>query len=111
MPREHILAAVTDEQFPQDPNVFPEASQATTILVLGILGIVVCGPLAIFAWVMGNNELAAIDAGRRPPENRGTANAGRILGIIGTVLLALGILFLIGIFAFGWFAITVDQLN
>jgi hypothetical protein len=40
---------------------------------------------------MGNNELAAIDAGRRAPENRGTANAGRILGIISTVLLAIGV--------------------
>ena len=44
---------------------------------------------------MGNNELKAIDAGRRPPENRGTANAGKILGIIGTVLLGLAIVGLI----------------
>jgi hypothetical protein len=41
---------------------------------------------------MGTKELAAIDAGRRPPENRGTANAGKILGIIGTVLLAIGVI-------------------
>ena len=86
------------QQFPTDPSRYPEASQATTILVLGILGIVVCGVLGPFAWSMGNKELAAIDAGRRPPENRGTANAGRILGIIGTVLLGLGILILIGVF-------------
>jgi hypothetical protein len=44
---------------------------------------------------MGNKELQAIDAGRRPPENRGTANAGRILGIVSTVLLAVGIVFVI----------------
>jgi hypothetical protein len=44
---------------------------------------------------MGNKELQAIDAGRRPPENRGTANAGRILGIVSTVLLAIGIVFVI----------------
>jgi uncharacterized membrane protein YjgN (DUF898 family) len=86
------------QQFPTDPSRYPEASQATTILVLGILGIVVCGILGPFAWSMGNKELAAIDAGRRPPENRGTANAGRILGIIGTVLLGLGILILICVF-------------
>lgn len=59
------------------------------------------GPVA---WVMGNNELEAIDAGRRPPENRGTANAGKILGIISTALLAIGIIALIllfvGIFSF-----------
>ena len=70
---------------------YPEQSQATTILVLGILSIVCCGLLGIAAWVMGNNELKAIDEGRRPPENRGTANAGRICGIVGVVLSALGL--------------------
>jgi len=79
-------------QFPSDSGSYPEQSQATTILVLGILGIVICGILAPFAWSMGTKELAAIDAGRRPPENRGTANAGKILGIIGTVLLAIGVI-------------------
>jgi uncharacterized membrane protein YjgN (DUF898 family) len=79
-------------QFPSDSSSYPEQSQATTILVLGILGIVICGILAPFAWSMGTKELAAIDAGRRPPENRGTANAGKILGIIGTVLLAIGVI-------------------
>ncbi len=79
---------------------YPEPSQATTILVLGILSIVCCGLLGIAAWVMGNNELKAIDEGRRPPENRGTANAGRICGIVGVVLSALGlILALTGILA------------
>ena len=102
---------MTDQQFPQDPNRYPEASQATTILVLGILGIVVCNVLGPFAWVMGNTEMAAIDAGRRPPENRGTANAGRILGIIGTVILGIGILFIIGFFFLGWFAFVSDSFN
>ncbi|MDP9144998.1 MAG: DUF4190 domain-containing protein [Actinomycetota bacterium] len=76
---------------------YPEASQATTALVLGILGIVVCQVLAPFAWVMGNKEMQAIDAGRRPPENRGSANAAKILGIVGTVLLGL---FVIGAILF-----------
>lgn len=71
---------------------YPEASQATTILVLGILSIVCCGLLGIAAWVMGNNELKAIDEGRRAPDNRGTANAGRICGIVGVVLSALGLI-------------------
>jgi ABC-type Fe3+ transport system permease subunit len=70
---------------------YPEQSQATTILVLGILGLICCAPLGIAAWIMGNKELEAIDAGLRNPENRGTANAGRIIGIVATVLLALGL--------------------
>ncbi len=36
---------------------------------------------------MGSRELAAIDAGSRPPGNRGMAKAGRLLGILGTVLI------------------------
>lgn len=92
-------------QFPESSS-YPEASQATTVLVLGILGIVICGFLAPFAWVMGNRELEAIDAGRRSPEQRSTANAGRILGIIGTVLLTVGVLFLI-LFFIGTFTFSV----
>jgi uncharacterized membrane protein YjgN (DUF898 family) len=82
---------MSDVQFPTDPNQYPEQSQATTILVMGILGLIICGILAPFAWVMGNKELTAIDSGLRSPENRSTANAGRILGIIGTVLLGIGL--------------------
>jgi hypothetical protein len=91
-------------QFPSNSGAYPEASQATTILVLGIIGLILCQLLGPVAWVMGNNELKAIDAGRRPPENRGNANAGRILGIIATVLLGLGIVFLI--LALGFFGIS-----
>ena len=40
---------------------------------------------------MGNKELAAIDAGRRPPNDRTMANIGRILGIVGTVVLVIAI--------------------
>lgn len=98
---------MTQPQFPSESGAYPEASQATTVLVLGIIGIVLCQLLGPVAWVMGNNELQAIDAGRRAPENRGTANAGRILGIISTVLLAIGLLLLIfilvGAFSFSVF--------
>jgi len=89
------LTMTQPPQFPSDSGAYPEQSQATTVLVLGILGIVICGILAPFAWSMGSKELAAIDAGQRPPDNRGTANAGRILGIVGTVLLGIGLIFLI----------------
>lgn len=70
---------------------YPEQSKATTVLVLGILGIVICSVLAPIAWYMGNEEVRAIDAGRRDPTNRSSANAGRILGIVGTVLLGIGL--------------------
>lgn len=79
-------------QPPPQPHVYAEQSQATTVLVLGILGLVVCGLCAPFAWSMGNTEVQGIDAGRRPPENRQTAQIGRILGIVGTVLLLMGLI-------------------
>jgi len=93
-------------QFPSESGAYPEASQATTILVLGIIGIVLCQLLGPVAWVMGNSELRAIDAGKRAPENRGTANAGRILGIIATVLMIIGLVFLVLIIV-GSFTFTV----
>lgn len=65
-------------------------------LVLGILGLVVCQIIAPIAWYLGHKEVSAIDAGRRSPENRGMGLAGKILGIVGTVLIALfvGFIFL-----------------
>ena len=68
---------------------YPEQSQAVTILVLGILSIVVCQILGPFAWKMGNDELKAIADRRRSPEGQGMAQAGKVCGIVGTVLLGL----------------------
>ena len=53
---------------------------------------------------MANNELEGIRGGRRNPANEGTANASRILGIVGTVLLGLGLIALVLLIA-GLFAI------
>ena len=72
---------------------YPEQSQSTTSLVFGILGLVCCPFFGIAAWVMGNNELQGITAGRRDPANLGTAKAARILGIVGTVLLTVSVVF------------------
>lgn len=83
--------------------------RGTLILVLGILGIVLCGPLAIAAWIMGNGDLKEMDAGAMDPSGRGNTNAGRICGIIGTVLLAISIVVFILIFAFGLFATVAGQ--
>jgi hypothetical protein len=66
--------------------------RGTLILVLGILSLLVCGFLGIPAWVMGNNDLKEIDAGAMDPAGRGNTNAGRICGMIGTILLVVGFL-------------------
>ena len=73
----------------------PASNRATIALILGILGVVCCGLCAPFAWVMGNRELEAIRSGLAPAANQGLATAGKILGIIGSVLLILGIVWMI----------------
>ena len=70
---------------------YPEASQAQTVFILGILGIVICGVLGPIAWIMGNTEIGAIEAGRRPPDGLSNAKTGRTLGMIATILMAVGI--------------------
>jgi hypothetical protein len=71
--------------------------QGTTILVLGILSLVICGLLGPVAWVMGNNAIAEIDRNPSAYSNRGSVQAGRICGIVATVLL--GVFVLIAIIA------------
>jgi len=75
--------------------------RGTLILVLGILSLVICAPLGIFAWTMGSGDLKQMDAGAMNPDGRSLTNAGRICGMIGTALLALGVLFFIVAMAFG----------
>jgi hypothetical protein len=53
---------------------------------------------------MGNNEVNAIDAGKRNPANRSTAQAGKILGIIGTVFLIVGVAVLLFFLVIALFA-------
>jgi hypothetical protein len=77
-----------------------EHPQGTTILVLGILGLVVCGILGIVAWSMGNkarDEMAA-----QPGvsfTNEGMITAGRICGMISTIIMVISIGFIVVVFA------------
>ncbi len=61
--------------------------RGTTIMVLGILSLFVLGIiLGPIAWVMGNNDLKEIRAGRMDPEGESNTNTGRICGMIATIL-------------------------
>jgi hypothetical protein len=73
----------------------PDHPKATSSLVLGILGIVVCGIVAPFAWVVGKRTVREIDASNGQLGGRGSAQAGYVLGVIGTVLLGLGLALLL----------------
>jgi hypothetical protein len=75
----------------------PKHTDATTSMVLGIVavaGMFVCGiPVLIapFAWYLGAKAVREIDASAGTLSGRGEATAGKILGIVGTVLLALAV--------------------
>lgn len=75
-------------------------SKAVVSLVLGILGIVLCPVLAPIAWAIGHTAEQHIDASAGRLGGRGLATAGRVTGIIGTVLLILYVLFVIVFFVF-----------
>jgi predicted Zn finger-like uncharacterized protein len=84
---------------------FQVEHRGAMVLTLGILSLVVC-PLQLLgpvAWVMGNNDLAAMRAGRMDRSGEGITQAGRICGIIGTVMLALSCLSICGFAMLGSF--------
>lgn len=85
------------------PVVTPDHPQATTVLVLGIIGIVACSLTGPFAWVMGNRVIREIDANPQHYGGRSNANIGRILGIVATALMGVALLVVVlafvGVFA------------
>lgn len=83
---------------PPPPPVAPPAAgsnRALISLILGILGVLCCGILGPIAWYLGSQELKAIKTGLGNPSNQGLATAGMILGILGTILLGLAVLWVI----------------
>ena len=88
------------------PQDHPRAMLA---LILGILGLVVCSVLAPFAWSIGRKAVREIDASGGRIGGRSTAQAGYILGIVGTVLLVLGVIWAIVVAATGSFSYYVDM--
>ena len=82
---------------PPPPPAAPTASasasnRAITALVLGILSVICCSILGPVAWYLGVDEGRAIREGRSSVAGEGMALAAKILGIIGTVFLIFGIL-------------------
>jgi hypothetical protein len=92
MPDEH-------DDFDDDFRGAVEPHRGPMILVLGILGIVVCGVVAIFAWVLGKRDLDLINRGLMDREGEGLTKAGYILGLVGTILFLLQVLLLVAYFA------------
>lgn len=84
----------------------PKHPQATTAMILGIVGLtgVLCCLtvfVAPFAWWLGAKAVKEIDANPAMYSGRSEASAGKIMGIIGTILLILGIVSIAGLIAVG----------
>jgi predicted Zn finger-like uncharacterized protein len=94
-----------DDDYPRrSRRRYTQPHRGTLILVLGILALVtgivglILGPIA---WVMGNTDMTEIRNGRMDPEGEGMTNAGRICGMIATLLHALWLLACCAIGALG----------
>jgi hypothetical protein len=74
---------------------YEEAHRGGLILALGIISLTACQPVGIFAWVMGNNDLRAMEEGRMDPEGKQLTQIGKILGIVGSILFALSMVFMV----------------
>lgn len=88
----------------------PKHPQALTSLILGSIGLgsilMCCGVLLVvspFAWAKGARAVREIDASGGNLAGRADANAGRVMGMVGTflipVMLVLGAAY---VFLMGW---------
>lgn len=86
------------------------SSQAITALVIGLIGIMTCCGVILspIAWYLGVQEQKAIREGRSPVAGEALAKIATILGIVGTVVLALLVLW---IFLMGGLAVISGFLN
>ncbi|MCF8527611.1 MAG: DUF4190 domain-containing protein [Candidatus Nanopelagicales bacterium] len=84
---------------PQGATAAPQNGMGTAALVLGILGIIGCIPIigGILAIIFGKIGMTKADQGLA--NNRGSAKAGFVLGIIGLALGVIGVIFYVVLFA------------
>jgi hypothetical protein len=95
-------------RYPLQPGYYPnqqpaygvlrDNSDATLALILSLVGLA-AGLLVVspFAWWKANQALAQIEAAPGVYGNRSMAVAGQIMGIIGTVLLGIAVVFGVGL--------------
>jgi predicted Zn finger-like uncharacterized protein len=70
-----------------------EPHRGNLILIFGIISLVAmafCGPLGlpfgVIAWVLGSRDLQKMNEGVMDPDGRGVTQAGKVCGIIGTII-------------------------
>lgn len=88
--------------FPQAAAEPSRTTRSSLLLALGILSLICCQILGPVTWYFASQELQQIQAGAVSQQDEGLVRAAKILGIIGTVLLGLSLIwiFLAGGLAF-----------
>jgi hypothetical protein len=90
-----LQASIAERQRSKSQNdsqpIILKSHRAGTILALGLIGLFICGPLCIAAWLMGDSDIREMDAGIMDRSGRSTTSTGRTLGILGSILWIIGI--------------------
>ena len=79
-----------------------EPHRGAVSLVLGILGLLVCGFIGIAAWLMGKSDLEKMKRGRMDREGEGLTKAGYILGLVAVILMAVGLVIFLAMMVLGF---------
>lgn len=66
------------------------------VLTLGLLGLLLFAPLGIAAWILGSKDLTSMRQGIMDNSGEGMTLAGRVLGILATVIMVIGLLLVLG---------------
>lgn len=99
--------------FTPTPPAHPSSTSSMALGLIGLIGILLCGGITLmlspFAWALGSRALREIDADPMSYSGREQAQAGRVMGIIGTALLVLAIVVLVVFVVFFAWAVTTND--
>lgn len=73
--------------------------RGSAVLTLGILGLAVCFILGIIAWIMASQDLDEMRLGQMDPTGEGMTKAGKICGMIATIIAAVCVIVAMPAFA------------
>ncbi len=73
------------------PASLPEENRADFVLFLGIVSLLMCGPLGVVPWIMANSDLKRNREGRLSHRSVRTLRIGKALGIGGTLVFLLSV--------------------
>ena len=99
MPRAAGYAAAPPPYAGANPYGAPAANntKALVSMILGIVGIVICGLLGPVALILGRQAKAEIAASNGQQKGGGMAQAGFILGIVASVFLIFQIIYIVAV--------------